>query len=643
MIFGLNGFSQLNLNLLRLEKSKTPKDSNIRQAELLAKFTDFFLDKNTDSMIYFRNELLEKINSVNNQREQLQMLTKVVRFETTSGFYNLTKTMMPQAILLSQKLNDKNTLTRLYYFTGYYYQSFKANTDSASTYFLKSLRLATLTGDQTMQAHINSAIGLLYLNNGYCDSAWVYVQKSKRMHELMNDRSSLLIDIFNLGSVNACMGKLDDAKICFETTLIESRSVGHAKVELNSLYNLANIYNRNGSNQKALEQGNELYQKATEYGDSVSILNAITLIAAVNFDLGKFQVANNYAIKGLSLAELFRSTEFISSNLDILIKTAKSLKDYKTSLNFFERKKRFDDSISNLRNIKYLENLKAEYNMDLKNREIIEKDIMINQKAQESRTKTSLIVLLLVCLVLVIIFFFQFRSRKKAESKLNEQTLVNLAVQQDYMSFIEGQEVERKRIASDIHDGLAQNLVTLGINLSALKIESQDELIRKKELQADINQLINETRTIAHNMMPDVLTELGLTKGLKSLIHKLNQNSVGLTFSLELNDPFIKLSSLMEIQLYRIIQELMNNVIKHAHATSCLIKIVSSTEELKLSVTDNGIGFDIDIQQKAGIGIKSVNSRVRSLGGGIQIDAGLNKGCRTYIVIPMSNNITKNE
>ena len=316
------------------------------------------------------------------------------------------------------------------------------------------------------------------------------------------------------------------------------------------------------------------------------------------------------------------------------------MKDYKTSLNFFERKKRFDDSISNLRNIKYLENLKAEYNMDLKNREIIEKDIMINQKAQESRTKTSLIVLLLVCLVLVIIFFIQFRSRKKAESKLNEQTLANLAVQQDYMSFIEGQEAERKRIASDIHDGLAQNLVTLGINLSALKIESQDELNRKKELQADINQLINETRTIAHNMMPDVLTELGLTKGLKSLIHKLNQNNAGLTFSLELNDPFIKLSSLMEIQLYRIIQELMNNVIKHAQATSCLIKIVSSTEELKLSVTDNGIGFDIDIQQKAGIGIKSVNSRVRSLGGSIQIDSGLNSGCRTYIVIPMSNIIT---
>ena len=183
MMSGTNGFSQLNLNLLRLEKSKTSMDSNIRQAELLAKFTDFFLDKNTDSMIYFRNKLIEKINSTNSEREQLKMFTKVIRFETTSGFYHLTKLMMPQAISLSQKLNDKGTLTRLYYFTGYYYQSFKANTDSASTYFLKALRLTSSTGDKTMQAHINSAIGLLYLNNGYCDSAWVYVQKSKQMHE----------------------------------------------------------------------------------------------------------------------------------------------------------------------------------------------------------------------------------------------------------------------------------------------------------------------------------------------------------------------------------------------------------------------------------------------------------------------------
>lgn len=640
MISGINCFSQLNLNLLRLERSKTPRDSNIRQAELLAKFSNFFLDKNADSMIYFRNELIEKINSAKSEREQLQMFTKVIRFEATSGFNQLTNLMMPQAISLSLKLNDKNTLTRLYYFKGYYYQSFKANTDSASTYFLKALRLTTLTGDKTMQAHINSAIGLLYLNNGYCDSAWVYVQKSKRMHELISDTQNLLIDVFNLGSVNACMGKLDDAKTCFETTLKESRKFGNAKVELNSLFNLANIYNRKGFNQKALDQANELYQKANEYGDSVSILNAITLMAAVNADLGFTKDAFAFAKKGLSLAQVFHSPEFISSNLDILIKTTKQLKEYKLSLEYFERKKNFDDSISSLRNIKYLENLKADYNMDLKNREILEKDLMINQKAQESRTKTSLIILLLVCLLLVIVFFIQFRSRKKAEAKLHEQTLTNLAVQQDYMSFIQGQETERKRIASDIHDGLAQNLVTLGINLSALKLENPDELNRKKELQADINQLINETRTIAHNMMPDVLTELGLVKALKSLIHKLNQSNTSLVFNLEISDPFLKLSSLTEIQLYRITQELMNNVIKHAQATHCLIKIISSTDELKLSVTDNGIGFDLNANRKAGIGIKSVNSRVRSLGGKIYIQTSLNKGCETQIIIPKSQIIT---
>jgi two-component system NarL family sensor kinase len=637
MMSGTNGFSQLNLNLLRLEKSKTSMDSNIRQAELLAKFTDFFLDKNTDSMIYFRNELIEKINSTNSEREQLKMFTKVIRFETTSGFYHLTKLMMPQAISLSQKLNDKGTLTRLYYFTGYYYQSFKANTDSASTYFLKALRLTSSTGDKTMQAHINSAIGLLYLNNGYCDSAWVYVQKSKQMHESMKDKPSLLIDVFNLGSVNACKGELDDAKTCFETTLAESRKVGHAKVELNSLYNLANIYNRKGTNQMALEKANELYRKANEYSDSVSVLNAITLIAAVYFDLGKHQEAFAYAQKGLSLAEVFRSPEFISSNLDILIKTTKALNDYKASLAFFERKKSFDDSLSSIRNIKYLESLKTEYNLDLKNREILEKDIMINQKAQESRTKTSLIILLLVCLVLMIIFFVQFRSRKKAESKLNEQTLANLAVQQDYMSFIQGQEAERKRIASDLHDGLAQNLVTLGINLAALQTDKTEDINRKKEIQVDINHLINETRTIAHNMMPDVLTELGLAKALKSLLNKLNQNTSSLNFSLELSDPFLKLPLLIEIQIYRIIQELLNNVTKHAMATTCLVKLNYSADELKLTVTDNGIGFDSSLSHKPGIGIKSINSRVRSLGGSIMIHTGLNKGCETIITIPLNN------
>lgn len=240
--------------------------------------------------------------------------------------------------------------------------------------------------------------------------------------------------------------------------------------------------------------------------------------------------------------------------------------------------------------------------------------------------------MLILLLLFATLFFYLYKSRKKTQLQLQKQEMLNLQHRQEFNSFINGQESERKRIASDIHDGLAQNLVMLGIRIADLKSETEVETLKKAEIQKEVNQLINETRTIAHNMMPDVLTELGLHKALKSLINKLSHHHKLIKFNLVWDENINNLKSEHEIQIYRIVQELLNNCIKHSKATTCDIIFKFNINFIQLLVIDNGIGITFNNKQH-GIGIQSINSRVNSINGTIKFNTKA-KGLEIEISIP---------
>ena len=200
-------------------------------------------------------------------------------------------------------------------------------------------------------------------------------------------------------------------------------------------------------------------------------------------------------------------------------------------------------------------------------------------------------------------------------------------------SMIEGQENERTRIAKDLHDGLG--VLLSSVRRQVQNVQAELQKLTEMDLIGDTEKLINtaceEVRRISHDMMPDALVNLGLSEAIKDLAYQIEFDH---QIKTHLVIPEINLEDTKSINLYRIIQEFCNNTIKYANASNIYIRIMQTSSSLKINLTDDGAGFNVEeAKSKSGVGIKSIESRVKYLNGFLDIEAA--NGTSYDIIIPL--------
>jgi PAS domain S-box-containing protein len=201
------------------------------------------------------------------------------------------------------------------------------------------------------------------------------------------------------------------------------------------------------------------------------------------------------------------------------------------------------------------------------------------------------------------------------------------------------QEQERERIAEGLHNGLGQMLFGIKLSIDKIQIASDTDYpgnSTTKNYTLDlISTCIHECRRISHNLLPSVVAKFGLKAGLEECCRQLTGS---VKFHCHMNTSAVKIDKLTEVTLYRIIQELMMNVLKHAQATLAWVDIVLSTDMIKISVKDNGMGLQKSSNRTAGIGLQMIISKVNLLDGSIKIQSPKGKGTKIFIKIPILNN-----
>lgn len=207
-------------------------------------------------------------------------------------------------------------------------------------------------------------------------------------------------------------------------------------------------------------------------------------------------------------------------------------------------------------------------------------------------------------------------------------------------SIIESEDKERMRIANELHDGLGQYLSASSMNFNSIKEEVtviSDGIKEKFENGINfLHQAINESRTITSNLIPRIVEDFGLVESLEILARKLNETSdVRIKF---IHKGFSKrLNKTIELNLYRLSQECLNNVIKHSNATLATLQIFNIDDIIHFTCEDDGIGFKIDktLQDVVSYGLQSLYHRTKVLNGSIEIDSTENKGTVVSIDIPL--------
>lgn len=261
---------------------------------------------------------------------------------------------------------------------------------------------------------------------------------------------------------------------------------------------------------------------------------------------------------------------------------------------------------------------------------------------QEENFITLIIIGILIMLAFAMAFvlFVNYSQKKMLKEQMRIQKLDYKHQEELLHATILTQEKERNRIARDLHDEIGSKLNVIFLNICRLKkYGTQNEEIDAitNEVETVIHTTINSIRFISHELLPPTLEEFGLIETIRELQHSYNvAGNIQVDFTTAENTIPIE-NPLIELNLFRIIQELINNSIKHGKATEIDINVSSEKTILKLTYQDNGIGFDSsETNYKKGLGMKNIESRLRIINGTYQLNSSKKNGTSVNIeVVPI--------
>lgn len=236
----------------------------------------------------------------------------------------------------------------------------------------------------------------------------------------------------------------------------------------------------------------------------------------------------------------------------------------------------------------------------------------------------------------------ELKEAQERSQEINREKIEKQVEQKQYRSvlILEGQEEERKRIARDIHDGIGQMLIALKLTLeSTITSNAQQTKLRIQESREVLKNIIKEVRRVSFNLTPSSLSDFGLTPTIKKFCREVSE-LMGINVTFENQTHFInRLNTNVETHLYRIIQEAVNNAIKHAKATEIRVVFTHNLQKLSIEIVDNGIGFDYVKLQETGHfaeskqGIFNIKERAHFINGQFEIDTAPGQGTRIKVSI----------
>lgn len=336
----------------------------------------------------------------------------------------------------------------------------------------------------------------------------------------------------------------------------------------------------------------------------------------------------------------------------LLAKVYEKQELYNKALEAARNSLKYETRLFDKNSSKTIQKLRAQYSLDEKER-VVKQLTAINEKNKWINIlSVTLIVLALITIVLLLI---RYRSRQRIhegmlqiaklkqqeteltvelqKAKLEErerefQALVHEAQQRKVQYYLEGLEVERNRLAKELHDNVSNELL-------AIKMKIADGTSSRKEVLDTLQALQTEVRGISHDLMPPVFKYASLSEILQDYVYQRNQSGqTELTLVLEPEEGFDHLSQKVALEIYRIVQEATSNALKHAQATHIKIILVREGNRIKLTIADNGKGFE---QQtgKSGIGLVIIKERVENLKGVLTLSSVPGKGTDVIVEIDL--------
>jgi len=508
--------------------------------------------------------------------------------------------------------------------------------NDAIEYNFKALEIHRIHNNHQRQMKLLSNIGNNYERLGDYEEAIKFYEESLTL-TAPKDSYSLAATYSNLGAAQINSNLIGAAEKSYEKAKLLMVNVDNDAL-LNDVDNgFARIFKKNGDFQASLLIANQIYKRAREKGDTFREVRMLELIGSLKLELGKYKTAIQDFENALRLGEEYNVGE---SRLE----TFKNLKKAFLGVGQFDQALIAQDSVLSLQSRLFnKEKLSITKDLNLKyetaiNEQKLQASIADNERKTSQRNVAFASILAM--LAFGAFFYQRMKSKELNQQKLEliqQKKIENLENERKILSIsamLEGQEKERFRIARDLHDGLGSLLSSVKAHFSNIEneIKQLEKISVFEKAQKMMDNAVEEVRRISQNLMPPILTTQGLPNALRNLVADF-----GITNNLEISIDIQKMEERLEINkeivLYRVSQELLNNIRKHSKAKNVEINLYGLDKNVQLIVEDDGIGFDSSKSSK-GIGLISLRSRVELLGGHLELDTAINEGTTVSISIP---------
>ncbi len=631
-IFCLNGQSN-NLDSLLLNLTYAKEDTN--KVNLLYDIERKYFSIDLDSALYYNNICEELILKIDAQAFKHRCFHEFVKIYHAQKDYKNALEYCLKSIKVAEKNKNKFQEAASYRAIFNIYHNLNM-TDSAVKYAVHSIKLTTEIRDTSNVATNYGNLCWLYMDLNQYDKALEYGQKGVKAGEQYLDTVGLLIAINNLALCNIRTNKNVEAIELLKRQYEIGKRVNRDRSVRNALINLAYAYYTNGD-MEGLEKSTASLNEFNKNEDIEGLNKCLQYISnAYNYIFQKkFQLAENQLLEGLKIAKTDSLIDPLLTIYATLSKVKFAQHEF-VSGNYYEVK--WDSLDQAQKDIKL-----SEYEAELEKKyEIEKKDTQLKlQHAALAKRRSINHAISVVTFFILIIFLLVYRNFKQKQ-KLQEQRISQLEAEKQLSAteaVLKGEEKERTRLAKDLHDGLGGMLSGIKFSLNTIKenlIMTPDNVQAFERSIDMLDSSIHEMRRVAHNLMPETLLKYGLNTALKDFCSYINGSGVLKVDYQSFGLENIKLEESVSVSVYRIIQELVNNILKHANAKFALVQLTFSVETLLIDVEDDGKGFELTVLDKRkGIGWNNIYSRLEYLNGKLDVQSQPGKGTSIHIEIKL--------
>lgn len=519
------------------------------------------------------------------------------------------------------------------------------NGDSSAINLLRGLPYAWRSGDKRLPVNMLFNLSAAYNILENYALARDHAKKAYLEAEKIADSPYMKSSLSNWAAMEAKSGNPDTAIIMYNQLAKVARAEKNDFLLMDIFNNVGDLLFEKKEYAKSLDQYNKMAAVLEKIEDPeyqfLLYANRGNTLTALN----RFSEAEKDLIKATALAENHADNFRLKVVYGFRSSLAEKMHDYKTAFSYWKAADSLKQLIANDESKKRLEQLEVRYQTAQKDLSISQQQLQLANKENAIKKKNiQNMALLGGCALLLIIIALAYKNIRhrhrlaQREREIHDQQINELEKKHQLdamLSMLRVQEEERSRLAKDLHDGIGGLLSGVKLGLSSVQSNRflSDENTQRVDAVIDqLDRSIQELRRVSHNMMPEALIRFGLKEALENYCENINLSGK-LKVRLQTYGIQSRMEQSNEISIYRIVQELLNNIIKHADASNVLIQLTHEDNKFSLTVEDDGKGFDLEsVNAGNHAGLANIRSRASLMDGSVDISTAPGQGTSVTII-----------